>query len=351
MKIGFIGGGRVVSWQLDRITKNPKLEFCGIYDIDSNVRKHYKDRGLRVYENLLSLVQSDVDVISICTPSDTHMEVFEEVTKICNEGQIITIEKPTFLKVDDFKIAKEIIKSKSLNVFPVFQNRYNKAVDFTKKLISRKDQGELLHAKINLSWCRPQRYYDQADWRGMWESDGGSLTNQGIHFIDLARYLCGDIENASFRMDRADVSIECENVAVGSLRTMEGRLISIDINTVSRPEDHNAEVTIYSSKGFISLGGIAANKVIECTTDYSSDLDEEFENAYGYGHEKMFLEIEKFLLTGDKKGILSTIDDAELTTKVLHAAYTSAANNAMITTTLGPFNEILGFTPKFVNFN
>ena len=53
MKIGFIGGGRVVSWQLDRITKNSNLEFCGIYDIDSNVRKYYKDEGFIVYENFV----------------------------------------------------------------------------------------------------------------------------------------------------------------------------------------------------------------------------------------------------------------------------------------------------------
>ena len=57
MKIGFIGGGRVVSWQLDRITKNPNLEFCGIYDIDLNVRRNYKDKGLIVHENLSSLAK------------------------------------------------------------------------------------------------------------------------------------------------------------------------------------------------------------------------------------------------------------------------------------------------------
>ena len=39
----------------------------------------------------------------------------------------------------------------------------------------------------------------------MWASDGGSLTNQGIHFIDLARYLCGDIKDVSFRIKRKTV--------------------------------------------------------------------------------------------------------------------------------------------------
>ena len=185
---------------------------------------------------------------------------------------------------------------------------------------------------------------------GMWASDGGSLTNQGIHFIDLARYLCGEVKDVSFRMDRSEISIECENVAVGSLRTNEGKLISVDINTISRPDDHYAEVTLYGSEGFISLGGIAANKILDCTNEFAQDLNEDFPNAYGYGHEKFFLEIEKFLKTGDKSGILSSIKDAELTLNILHAAYTSAANSAVITPTVGPFAEILGHNPRPIIF-
>ena len=350
MKIGFIGGGRVVSWQLERISKFNNFEIGGIYDLDSNIRDFYREKGLKVFENLEQLVKSNLDVISICTPSDSHMNVFLEVSQLCNKDQIITIEKPTFLKLDDFRTAKQVIKNKNLNIFPVFQNRYNEAVKYAKKIIQNQEQGILLHAKINLSWCRPQRYYDQADWRGMWRSDGGALTNQGIHFIDLARYLCGEIKDVSIRMDRADISIECENVAVGSLRTNDGKLVSIDINTVSRPEDHIAEVTLYSSEGFISLGGIAANKVNECTQNFSNNFNENFPNAYGYGHEKFFIEIENFINTGQKNGILSTLDDAELTLRVLHAAYNSAANEAIITPTSGPFDNILGYSPNHVEF-
>lgn len=350
MKIGFIGGGRVVSWQLERLEKVNGLEFCGIYDIDPKVIDNYKKSGLKVFNNLTELISSKLDVIAICTPSDSHMKVFSQVAKLCDHDQIITIEKPTFLQLNDFKIANEIIKNKNLNVFPVFQNRYNNAVSYARDLIKNKKIGNLLHAKINLSWCRPQRYYDQAEWRGMWASDGGSLTNQGIHFIDLARYLCGEVNDVSFRMDRSEISIECENVAVGSLRTQEGKLISVDINTISRPDDHNAEVTLYGSKGLISLGGIAANKILESTNEFAQNINEDFPNAYGYGHEKFFLEIEKFLKTGDKSGILSSMKDAELTLNILHAAYTSASKSAEITSTIGPFNEILGYNPKPIAF-
>jgi len=350
MKIAFIGGGRVVSWQIERINKIKNLEVHGIFDVDREVLDSYSKKGLKTFENMDELVVSKPDVIAICTPSDSHMKVFTELSKICEKGQIITIEKPTFLQLNHFVAAKEIIEKKTLNVFPVFQNRYNEAVKFAKDILQNRKHGKLLHAKVNLSWCRPQRYYDLADWRGNWATDGGSLTNQGIHFMDLARYLCGEVENVSFRMDRADVSIECENVAVGSLRTVNNNLISVDINTISRPDDHQAEITLYSSEGYISLGGIAANKIIECTSEFPENIDEDFPNAYGYGHEKFFLEIEKFSRLGENKNILSSLEDAKATLNLLHASYTSAANNAMIVSTKGPFDNILGYYPQHIVF-
>ena len=45
------------------------------------------------------------------------------------------------------------------------------------------------YASLSLDWCRPQRYYDQASWRGTWLSDGGVSTNQGIHYFDITRHL------------------------------------------------------------------------------------------------------------------------------------------------------------------
>ena len=63
-----------------------------------------------------------------------------------------------------------------------------------------------------------------------------------------------------------------------------------------------------------------------------------------------YIEIENFINTGQKNGILSTLDDAELTLKVLHAAYNSAANEAIITSTSGPLDYILGYSPNHIEF-
>jgi len=346
MKIAFLGAGRVVLWQLERFKKYNQLEVLGFYDINQEVRDRLVRDGYRSFNSIKELAESEANVIVISTPSHEHYLSLKALLNENIKGKIITIEKPTFLKHNDYEFVQKELEKKSLLVLPVFQNRYNKAVRIAKSCIENGDIGNFLNGRIILSWCRPQRYYDQADWRGKWYSDGGALTNQGIHFIDLARYLMGDIRDVSFRMDRIDVDIECENVAVGSLRLENGRLISVDISTTSRPNDHLSEISVYGSKGYISLGGIALNRIKDSSLDLELDIEENFINGYGYGHEKFYLEILNCLSKNNFNSILSNLEDSKKTSAVLNAAYESAANDGKIVSCEGPFSEILGYEVK-----
>ena len=65
-----------------------------------------------------------------------------------------------------------------------------------------------------MRWCRPDRYYKHK-WRGTFSHDGGALSNQGIHHIDLLRFLCGEVTKA-FLMKTLGANIEVEDTAVGT---------------------------------------------------------------------------------------------------------------------------------------
>ena len=99
MKIGFIGGGRVVSWQLDRITKNPNLEFCGIYDIDSNVRKHYKDDGFKVLMINTDTPRSIGKVKSYGRAQDYKFHIGMDPNKVISK-KLNGMVMPTMILVD-----------------------------------------------------------------------------------------------------------------------------------------------------------------------------------------------------------------------------------------------------------
>ena len=108
-----------------------------------------------------------------------------------------------------------------------------------------------------MRWCRPQRYYDLSDWRGTYSHDGGALTNQGIHHIDLLRYLFGEVKTVNCKMKTFGAKIEVEDSAVANLEFQNNSIGTLEVTTAARPKDYEASISIIGSKGCTSwrLGG------------------------------------------------------------------------------------------------
>ena len=277
--IVFIGGGKISRWVADQID----LDVLGFYDTE-------KTRS--TFDSLNEAIDANADIYAIATPSSDHIHTF---SNLCSrlEKKIITLEKPTFLKMKDFDVAEDIIKRSSNKVYPVFQHRYT---------LPKLNIGMVYHAQARVNWCRPQRYYDQAGWRGTWEHDGGVLTNQGVHAIDIVRYLLGDIKDVNFEMNTAGVDIETEDVACGIIRTVDNIIVSVSMTTTCRPHNHVTDLTVFGQDGF---------QVITLPDDYGS------------GH-KFFYEN----LSND--AIIQGMSDAKKTMQVLHDAYESAYGKSML---------------------
>ena len=67
---------------------------------------------------------------------------------------------------------------------------------------------------IKCFWHRPQSYYDQDNWRGTEELDGGALMNQASHYVDLLEWMIGPIKSLSASIATISRKIESEDTAV-----------------------------------------------------------------------------------------------------------------------------------------
>lgn len=275
----FIGGGKISHWVADQID----LDVLGFYDID-------KSRS--TFDSLSAAVAADADIYAIATPSSDHIHTLSELCPRI-KNKIITVEKPTFLTMKDFDNAERIINNSSNKVYPVFQHRYT---------LPKISVGKIYHAQARLNWCRPQKYYDQAEWRGTWEHDGGVLTNQGVHTIDIIRCVLGEIKDVNFEMTTAGVNIESEDTACGILKTVDDVLVSVCMTTTCRPHNHVTDLTIFGEDGF---------QIITLPDDYGS------------GH-KFFYEN----LPND--AIIQNMGDAKKTMQVIHDAYESAYGKSIL---------------------
>jgi UDP-N-acetyl-2-amino-2-deoxyglucuronate dehydrogenase len=234
----------------------------------------------------------------------------------------IIVEKPTFLKPSQVSAAYQNARDANVQIFAVFQNRHNKAVQRVVHGLEQGELGAIRSAAVRVRWCRPQRYYDLAPWRGTWAMDGGCLTNQGIHHVDLLRRLGGEVARVSSAHATLGADIEVEDTATAAIEFKSGALGTLEITTAARPIDYEASLSLVCKNGLAQIGGIAVNEL----QIYSPDPDacavnsEDFSgNVYGHGHLQFYKEIVQFFRTG--KPFSAPFDDTLSTIRLLNAFY------------------------------
>ena len=344
----FVGCGRVAFHHKDMIESIPEYAVKAVCDLDENKARNLSNEfNCKSYKNYREMLKSeDIDLLVLATPTGAH---FHHAIDILETKPInIVLEKPMVLNVSHGLELHKKAKSLGVNIFPVYQNRFNKAVQFVKNAIKENELGEIRLATVRVRWCRPQRYYDLASWRGTYSMDGGAYVNQGIHFIDILRFLGGEVTEVNSSFGRLGANPEAEDTGLSMLKFQNGAMGAIEITMSARPKDFEASVSIIGSKGMAELGGVCTNKLVQ----YSPNPQEESlqsENvpiSYGLGHKELFRKIAKSLL--EQEPLPIEFSDGLETIKLLHTLYRSNEEQKWIKTTdnyqskrLGEENPIL----------
>jgi len=95
-------------------------------------------------------------------------------------------------------------------------------------------------------------YYDEIGWRGSVDLDGGALMNQGIHAVDLMRWLFGEVTTVQGQVATRVRDIEAEDTAVACLRFASGGFGVISATTATTP-GLPAEINLIFEHGSVSL--------------------------------------------------------------------------------------------------
>jgi UDP-N-acetyl-2-amino-2-deoxyglucuronate dehydrogenase len=330
IKIAIVGCGRIAGHHIRAIKSNSLLTLVAICDMLQDRAKEYSEEFkipfFTDYNIMLSSIP-DIDIVVIATPSGMHFEHSYDILEKYRKNLIV--EKPTFMHPDQLVKIVKLAKEFGKEIFPVFQNRYNIAVQRVKRALIDGELGDIRIMNVRLRWCRPQRYYDLSDWRGTFSHDGGAITNQGIHHIDLLRYLGGEVEKVNAIMRTLGADIEVEDSVVSIFTYDNGSIGSLEVTTAARPDDFEASLSIVGSKGIAQLGGIAVNKLEiftpkpeDCITfsDDFSDLPDRG-RVYGRGHAAMYRDISSFFI--DQSPYPVSIEDCESTLGLLHSFYSS----------------------------
>ncbi len=234
-----------------------------------------------------------IDVVVVLTESGLHAQ---HAIELAPYGAHIVVEKPMALTLDDADAMIEACDKHGVKLFVIKQNRFNVPVVQLRKALKQGRFGKLIMGTVRVRWCRPQAYYDQDSWRGTWAYDGGVLTNQASHHVDLLEWMMGDVESVFAKSMHALADIEAEDTAVVILKFRNGALGVIEATTAIRPKDLEGSISILGETGSVEVGGFAVNEMKTWNfSDVQEDDSEVIEkysvnppNVYGFGHQAYY---------------------------------------------------------------
>lgn len=304
MNYALIGCGRIATNHIKAAVSN-HLHIAAVCDVKPEamemlLAKHglEGDPSIRRYTDYRQmLAEKEIELAAIATESGLHAQI---ALDCINAGVNVIIEKPMAMSMAD---AEKIIRrsqDKNVKVCACHQNRFNTAVQETRKALEQGRFGKLSHGSIHVRWNRNRDYYIQAPWRGTWAQDGGCLMNQCIHGIDLLRWMMGDEVEEVYGVTRQQFHdyLECEDVGMAVVKFKNGAIGTIEGTTNVYPQNLEETLYLFGEAGTVKLGGKSTNHIDvwnfaeECETDANNrGFQEAVNNVYGNGHTALYADM------------------------------------------------------------
>ncbi|MBD5785416.1 Gfo/Idh/MocA family oxidoreductase [Cellulosimicrobium terreum] len=196
------------------------------------------------------IVHPDVDVVAICSPSGTHAAL---ALTALEAGRHVVVEKPLALDVKDALRVALAAQERGLMVSMISQRRFEPEHVALKTALDAGALGEIRLATTRVHWFRDDAYYRAAGWRSTTAQGGGSLMNQGVHNVDLLRWLCGPVESVTAQSATLGHEMEAEDTTVATVRFTSGAL-GVITTTTTTPPGFGATISLFGSRGAAELG-------------------------------------------------------------------------------------------------
>lgn len=225
IRFGIIGCGVIAPWHTQGIKDSGEAELVACCDIieekAQKVADEHEGQEVRVYTDYRELLScNDIDAVCVCVPSGLHGAVTIDVAKA---GKHVMCEKPVEITLPKIDEMVKACRDANVKLGVIFQRRTAKMWHKIKDAVDSGRLGKMVLGDAYLKYLRTQKYYDSGEWRGTWELDGGgALMNQGVHMIDLLRWIMGPIDTIYAQADHLVRNIQVEDTACAVIKFASG---------------------------------------------------------------------------------------------------------------------------------
>ena len=287
IKAAIVGTGFIGPAHLEALRRLPYVEVTALVEVNQELAdEKAKMLGIpNAYTFEDMLMQSDIDVVHICTPNFLH---FAQAKAVLLAGKHVICEKPLAVKIDEAEELVALAAEKGLVNAVHFNLRYYPMVRQMKTMREKGELGEVYSVMGSYlqDWLFLQTDYN---WRLEPDKSGDSraIADIGSHLLDITEYVTGlkitevmadfstvhktrlkplkNIETYSGKMlsmdDYQEVPINTEDYATVLLRFDNGNKGSITVSQVNAGRKNRLNVEISGSKANFEFNSERPNEL------------------------------------------------------------------------------------------
>jgi predicted dehydrogenase len=253
MRVGIAGYGVVGKTRHKSLEVNTSYKVTAISESSVEARKSIP-KGIDVFNDYKSLIaDAKIDIVFISLPNQFAAEAsYLSLQK----GLHVFCEKPPARTHAELLAVKEqSLKSPNLKLMYGFNHRFHLSVEEAKSIIDSNSLGRIINMK-GVYGKSQMISFNQTDWRTSREAAGGGiLLDQGIHMLDLIRYLSGESFTQVFSfIDNAFWNFDVEDNAYVLMKSPKGVVAQLHSSATQWRHVFNLEITL--EKGSLILEGL-----------------------------------------------------------------------------------------------
>jgi predicted dehydrogenase len=210
-----------------------------------------------------AIARSDVALVVIATPHHTLAEIARGAIEA---GKHVLLEKPGARHVDELHPLLSLARSKGVLVRVGFNHRYHRSLQHGGKMVASGVLGPLMFLRARYGHGGRLGY--DKEWRAQPAlSGGGELIDQGVHLIDLARWLLGsDFEEVDGYAHTYYWNMPVDDNAFLLLKTARKQVAFLHASCTEWKNTFSLE--LYGRNGKLHFEGLGGSYGVERLTYY-----------------------------------------------------------------------------------
>jgi len=253
MRVGIVGTGAVARKHARAyLNIGYRVAACSNFNEESG-RRFAAEFGAQFVADYQDLCRHpQVDFVDVCTFPEFRLEPVELAAAARKH---ILVEKPMATNLETARRMMDVARKAGILLGVVSQHRFDDASLFLARAIPAGRLGKLIECDCYVKWYRSAEYYSRPI-KGSWKTEGGgALIGQGIHQVDLLRWLAGPVKElfGAWQLGARN-RIESEDVVNAVVRYASGATGVIQAATAFWP-GYPERIEFHGTKGTAIVSG------------------------------------------------------------------------------------------------